>query len=262
MALTTLIIIFDSEPSPGVRLALGMIYDLKEFEKTGLGMIYDLEELEETGGRVNFETPHVRDTLRLTNFWGEDSVGVAVSIMESVRGSSCFLESDFASKWFIEDLDSHVKQYHLQGCIKEIILDYLWMPDNWAVTNYGKNKFGLLNNILILAKRSSPFSHIKAGGIVYLPTPWQFYHGIVMSDHWKELIRVFKVEFIDYSDVESNPLVRSDMMIKDQIALCGKSVDYNLELLTIQGENVKSMKTGDLEHWRGNYDVFMKLTRN
>ena len=138
---------------------------------------------------------------------------------------------------------------------------YINMPDSWALANYGKNKFALIQNILELSKQTYPFIHIKAGGVVYLPLPWQFYHGIVMSTHWKLLRRLYKVNYITYKDAQLHPLVRSDLVIKDTIAICGKSVDRNLELLTMKGEKFESLITGDTKHWRGKDDVFMKLTR-
>ena len=47
------------------------------------------------------ESSSIRDTLRLFNFWGDDSVGVAVSIVESVHDSSKFLRSNFASRFLL-----------------------------------------------------------------------------------------------------------------------------------------------------------------
>ena len=179
---------------------------------------------EQVGGDL-CESSVFRDKLRLSHFWGDDSVGMSVSIVGSIKGSSKFLRSNFASRFFIDDLDSHVKQHNLGRCITEIILDYIWMPDSWTMANYGSHNFGLLNNILILAKSSYPFPHINAGGIVYLPTPWQSYHGIVMSEHWVELTRLFIVDYIDFKAAVLHPLVRSDMMIKDSIANCGKDID-------------------------------------
>ena len=231
-----------SELSAGMRLAFGMTY-----------------ASEEVGGDIH-ESSVFRDTLRLSNLWGDDSVGVSVSVVESIQESSKFLRCNFASKYFIGDLNSHVKQHNLEICITEIILDYMWMPDNWTLTNYGSHKFGLLKNILILAERNYPCSHIKAGGIVYLPIPWQFYHGIVMSDHWKNLTRIFSIDYIDFKDAGLNPLVRSDMTIKDSIAMCGKDIEHNIELLTYKGEKVASFIAEDLYHWRGTHDIFMKLT--
>ena len=233
---------FYIELSAGMRLAFAMVYDV-----------------EEIGGKLR-ESSCLRDTLRLFNFWGDGPVGLAVSIVESVKESSTFLRSNFASRFFIEDLDSHVEQHNLERCITEIILDYMWMPDNWTMTNYGSHNFGLLENILILAGRNYPLSHIKVGGIVYLPIPWQFYHGIVMSDHWENLTRIFNIEYIDFKDAELNPLVRSDMTIKESIAMCGKDVEYNLELLTNKGEKISSFISCDLYHWRGSHNIFMKLT--
>ena len=129
-----------------------------------------------------------RDTVRLNELWGNESVGIAVSIVEAdVVTSPRFLRSDFTatrSGGFIEALQVHVNKYQLEPSIREIFLDYLWMPDSWAVTKYGKNEYGLLSNILELGKGISPSVHIKDGGVVILPIPWQFYHGIVTSVHW------------------------------------------------------------------------------
>ena len=224
--------------------------------KLAFGMTYASEQV----GEGLCESSVFRDTLRLSHYWGDDSVGMSVSIVGSIKGSSKFLRSNFASRFFIDDLDSHVKQHNLGRCITEIILDYIWMPDTWSMSNYGSHNFGLLNNILTLAGRIYPLSHIKPGGIVYLPTPWQFYHGIVMSEHWENLTRTFNVDYIDFNDAELHPLVKSDMKIKDLIAICGKDIEYNLELLTRQGEKVTSLITGDLNHWRGTCDIIMKLT--
>ena len=231
---------FDTDLSAGMKLVLGMTYDI------------DFGDI--------CESSIFRDTLRLSNFWVDDSAGVSVSLVESAKDSSKFLRCNFASRYFIRALDSHMKQHDFERCITEIILDYLWMPDSWTMTNYGSHNFGLLNNILILAKSSYPFPHIKAGGVVYLPTPWQFYHGIVMSEHWVELTRLFIVDYIDFKAAVLHPLVRSDMMIKDSIARCGKDIEYNLRLLMEQGEKVTSSTTGHLYHWRGTEDIFMKLT--
>lgn len=224
--------------------------------KLAFGMTYASEQV---GGDL-CESSVFRDTLRLSHYWGVDSAGVSVSIVDSVKDSPKFLRSNFASRFFINDLDFHAKQNNLERCITEIILDYIWMPDNWTLSNYGSHKFGLLKNILTLAGRNYPLSHIKAGGIVYLPTSWQFYHGIVMSEHWENLTRIFNVDYIDFNDAELHPLVRSDMMIKDSIAICGKDIEFNLELLTRQGEKVTSLITRDLNHWRGTCDIVMKLT--
>ena len=206
------------------------------------------------------ESSSIRDTRRLLNFWGDDSVGVAVSIVESVHDSSKFLRSNFASRFFIRDLDSHVKQHNLDICITEVILDYIWMPDNWSLKNYGSHKFGILENLLKLAQRDAPYTHIKSGGIVYLPTPWQFYHGLVTSAHWKNLTRTFNVDYIDYKDAELHPLARSDLKIKELIITCGKDIEHNLKLLTKKGEKVTSSITEDLNYWRGDHNIFMKLT--
>ena len=81
-----------------------------------------------------------------------------------------------------------------------------------------------------------------------------------MSEHWENLTRTFNVDYIDFNDAELHPLVKSDMKIKDLIAICGKDIEHNLELLTRQGEKVTSLITGDLNHWRGTCDIIMKLT--
>ena len=81
-----------------------------------------------------------------------------------------------------------------------------------------------------------------------------------MSDHWKNLTRIFNIDYIDFKDAGLNPLVRSDMTIKDSIAMCGKDIEHNLELLTYKGEKVASFIAEDLYHWRGTHDIFMKLT--
>ena len=233
--------------------------------RLAFGMVFDVEEV----GNDLRESSCLRDTLRLYNLWVDGQYpcspsnilsGLAVSLVESVKDSSKFLRANFASRFFIGDLNSHVKQHDLEICITEVILDYIWMPDNWSFESYGSHNFGLLNNILKLAQSEAPYAHIKAGGIVYLPTPWQFYHGIVTSDHWNEVTRIFNVEYIDSKDATFHPLVRSDMNIQDSIAKCGKDIHHNLELLVRQGEKVTSLITGDVYHWRGTSDIFMKLT--
>ena len=235
-------------------------------ENEGISVIlattYDSSTLDNFDVEGTWESSIFRDSLRLYKFWGDDSSGISVSIVEAtVTKSSRHLRSDFASRRFLRALDAHVSSYNLDPRIKEIILDYMWMPDSWALAKYGSRNFGLLNNLVKLAKRNYPLSHIKAGGVVYLPTPWQLYHGIVMSKYWKELKYLYCVEYIEYVDAQSNPLVRSDMIIKDAIALCGKSVVNNLVALTSKGEKIESLSTDDLQQWRGENDIFMKLTR-
>lgn len=239
-----------------------MTYDSTELGNGTLLVGNDIYFDPHADAQVDYETSLFRDTLRLYNFWGDESVGIAVSVMEaSVTDSPRFLRCDFTSRWFINELEAHVKEYNLAACITEIILDYMWMPDTWALTNYGKHKFGLLKNILELTKRTFPLTHIKAGGIVYLPIPWQLYHGIVMSQYWEELKELYCIEYIHYNDAQLNPLVRSDVVIKDMIESCGKSVDFNLKLMKNQGEKNESLITGDVDHWGGKDDIFMKLTR-
>jgi len=226
----------------GLRIALGFVFDV-----------------EEVGGDLR-ESSSIRDTLRLYNLWGDGPNGFAVSLVESVQISSTYLRSNFASRFFIDDLDAHVKQHNLEICITEVILDYIWMPDNWSLKNYGSHQFGILKNLLNLAQREAPYAHIKPGGIVYLPTPWQFYHGLVTSAHWSELTRIFNVDYIDHKDSNLHPLVRSDIAIQDSIAKCGKDIHHNLELLVRQGEEITSLIKSDVYHWRGTSDIFMKLT--
>jgi len=233
---------FYTELNAGMRIAFGFVYDVEEVG----------EELRESSSS--------RDTLRLFNLWGDGPNGFAVSLVESVQISSTYLRSNFASRFFIDDLDAHVKQHNLEICITEVILDYIWMPDNWSLKNYGSHNFGILKNILNLAQRQAPYAHIKSGGIVYLPTPWQFYHGLVTSAHWKNLTRTFNVDYIDYKDAELHPLARSDLKIKELIITCGKDIEHNLKLLTKKGEKVTSSITEDLNYWRGDHNIFMKLT--
>ena len=239
---------FSSGENDGISIILATTYDSTTLDN------FDVEG--------SWESSIFRDSLRLYKFWGDDTSGVSVSIVEAtVTESSRHLRSDFASRRFLRALDAHVSSYNLDPLIKEIILDYMWMPDSWALSKYGSHKFGLLNNLVKLAKRIYPLSHIKAGGVVYLPTPWQFYHGIVMSKYWKELKYLYWVEYIEHVDAQSNPLVRSDMIIKESIGLCGKSVVNNLASLTSKGEKFESLSTEDLQQWRGKNDIFMKLTR-
>ena len=203
-----------------------------------------------------------RDTIRLNNHWGDESAGVSVSIVEKeVTISPQFLRYDFTGRKFIENLEDHVKKFKLEPCIREIFLDYMWMPDVWAVTNYGKNYFHLLENIRKLAESKSPSIHIKEGGVVFLPTPWKLYHGFVTSTYWKDLIRFYRVDYIKYEEAQSNPLVSSDMKIKEVIARYGKDMDKSLGLLILEGEQNMSLETEDLEYWRGNDDIFVRLTR-
>ena len=54
--------------------------DLRGGMKLAFAMTYAGEQV---GGEL-CESPVFRDTLRLFNFWGDDSVGVAVSLVESV----------------------------------------------------------------------------------------------------------------------------------------------------------------------------------
>jgi hypothetical protein len=210
----------------------------------------------------------VRDTVRLNEMWGNESVGIAVSIVEAhVVTSPRFLRSDFTattgtrSGGFIEALQAHVTKYQLEPSIREVFLDYLWMPDSWAVTKYGKNEYGLLSNILELGMRISPSVHIKEGGVVILPIPWQFYHGIVTSEHWEQLNRLYFVDYIAYNDAQSSALVSSDMKIKELILLLGKDVEKGLKKLTEKGERCDTLQTSALPYWRGKDDIFMKLTR-
>jgi len=203
-----------------------------------------------------------RDTIRLKNFWGDLSAGVAVSIVEKeVTMSPRYLRYDFTGRKFIENLEDHVKKFKLEPCIGEIFLDYMWMPDVWAVENYGKNYFYLLENIRKLAENKSPSIHIKEGGVVFLPTPWQLYHGFVTSAYWKELIRFYRVDYIKYEEAQIHPLVSSDMKIKEVIARYGKDMDKSLDMLILEGEQNLSLETKDLEYWRGNGDIFVRLTR-
>ena len=205
----------------------------------------------------------LRDTVRLYDYWGDESVGIAVSLVESVENTSRFLRCDFSSKTFINELEEHMRIYDLKcTCIGEIILDYIWMPDGWAIETYGRHNFGLLQNLVELARRQYPSIHIKEGGVIYLPTSWQLYHGIVMSEYWKELKELYRVDYIKHADAQSNPLVRSDMQIKHTIARLGKNVDHELVLLKSKGEKIYLLNTVDLEHWSGCDDIFMKLIRS
>lgn len=223
-----------------ISLALAMTYDVNAEGVSGIS----------------------RDTIRLTNFWGDMSAGVAVSIVpKEVTISPRYLRYDFTGRKFIEKLEEHVKKFKLGPCIREIYLDYMWMPDLWAVENYGKNSFRLLENILELAIRRTPSIHIKDGGVVFLPTPWKLYHGMVTSEFWKSLIRLYRVDYIKYEDAQSNPLVRSDMKIEGEIARYGKDVGMSLDKLKVEGEQILSLETEDLEYWRGNDDIFVRLTR-
>ena len=192
-------------------------------------------------------------------------MGIAVSIVEAdVVTSPRFLRSDFTatrSGGFIEALQVHVNKYQLEPSIREIFLDYLWMPDSWAVKRYGKNEYGLLSNILELGKRISPSVHIKDGGVVILPIPWQFYHGIVTSKHWGQLKLWYFVDYIAYNDAQSSALVSSDMRIRDVIRRLGKDVEEGLKLLAEKGEPYDTLQTRQLEHWSGKDDIFMRLTR-
>ena len=196
---------------------------------------------------------------------GNDSVGIAVSIVNAaVVRSPRFLRYDFTatrSGGFIEALQVHVNKYQLEPSIREIFLDYLWMPDSWAVEKYGKNEFGLLSNLLELAKRISPSVHIKDGGVVILPIPWQFYHGILTSKHWGQLKLWYIVEYIAYNDAQSSALVSSDMKIKELIRRLGKDVEKGLKILREKGEPYDNVQTSELEYWSGADDIFMKLTR-
>ena len=199
---------------------------------------------------------------------GNESVGIAVSIVEAdVVTSPRFLRSDFTattatrSGGFIKALQAHVNKYQLEPSIREVFLDYLWMPDSWAVKRYTKNEYGLLSNILELGKRISPSVHIKDGGVVILPIPWQFYHGIVTSKHWGQLKLWYFVDYIAYNDAQSSALVSSDMKIKELIRRLGKDVEKGLEILTEKGEPYDTLQTSELEHWSGKDDIFMKLTR-
>lgn len=204
-----------------------------------------------------------RDTKRLIELWGDESAGIAVSVVDAyVVTSPRFLRSDFSAKGFLKALEEHVSKFQLVPCIREIFLDYMWMPGRWADEKYGKNSYGLLGNIVELANRSSPSLHIKEGGVVFLPTPWQFYEGIVASEYWGDLKRVYRVEYIKYEDAESCPLVTSDMRIKEEIARLGKSVEASLDLLKKEGEQIQSLETvEDLAYWSGKDDIFMRLTR-
>jgi hypothetical protein len=223
-----------------ISLALAMTYDVNAEGVSGIS----------------------RDTIRLKNYWGDMSAGVAVSIVEKeVTISPRYLRYDFTGRNFIKKLEEHVKKFKLGPCIGEIYLDYMWMPDVWAVTNYGKNFFHLLENIRKLAESKSPSIHIKEGGVVFLPTPWKLYHGFVTSTYWKDLIRFYRVDYIKYEEAQSNPLVSSDMKIKEVIARYGKDMDMSLDLLKLEGEQNLSLETEDLQYWRGNDDIFVRLTR-